>query len=148
MTPLIAGQAKLQKRGGGLTLTICDERDNIPMGDVNFAGHGILHQVEMHDGITVPIVELVLRLITGDGERTYRAFVNELEDWVTEPLAKAEEITVILATPEGENIGTTPLANPFRDTANESLGVIAELVDTPWNGAQFEIARAYVLSKG
>ncbi len=147
MKPFLAGQAVLRKTASGLTLTIYDERGNIPMGDVDFAGHGLLHQVEMRDGVTVPVIELVLRLITSNGERIYRAFIDEMEQGVMATLATAPEITVVLATPKGESIGTSTPVNPFKDTANESLGVIAGLMDKPWNGAHFAIARAYVLAK-
>ncbi|MBC7853859.1 MAG: hypothetical protein IAF94_10515 [Pirellulaceae bacterium] len=141
------GQAKLRRTSGVLSLIVCDERSNVPMGEVDFAGHGLLHQITMSDGLIVPVVELVLRLITGDGERVYRAFVNELEEGIMESLATLPEITVVLKSPKGDTFGTSPLANPFKATANESLGVISGLADKPWNGAHFATARAFVLAK-
>src|SRR5689334_22590413 len=134
MTP---GQAKLHKANGHLSLIVCDERGNVPMGAVDFGGHGLLHQITLSDGLIVPVVELVLLLKTSNAERTYRAFVNELEEGVLESLATAPQITVILTTPKGESFGTSPLANPFKATANESLGLISALADKPWNGAHF-----------
>jgi hypothetical protein len=89
------GQAKLRRSDDWLTLAVCDERGNIPMGAVDFAGHGLLHQITMTGGVIVPVVELALRLITRDTERTYRAFVNELESLATVP-----EIMVILTSPK------------------------------------------------
>ena len=145
--PRQIGQAKLRITPHGLTLTVYDEPGNIPMGAADFAGHGLLHQVEMRDGVTVPVVELVLRLITSNGERIYRAFVNELEDGIMASLATVDDITVILATPKGDKFATSPLVNPFKSTADESLGVLTALADKPWNGAHFAIARAYVLAR-
>jgi hypothetical protein len=141
------GQAKLRRTANGLTLTVCDERGNIPMGAVDFAGESILHQVEMTGGVVVPVVELVLRLLADGKERTYRAFVNELEEGIMESLATMPEITVFLTDPHGDSFGMSLMANPFHAIVNESLGLISKLADKPWNGAQFAVAIKYVLAK-
>jgi|GEM_PF-5946956 hypothetical protein len=141
------GQAKLRRIDGTLTLVVCDEPDNVPMGAVDFGGHGLLHQITLSDGVMVPVVELVLKLRAGIGERTYLAFVNELEDGVMESLATAKRISVVLTSPQGDNFAESTMLNPFKDAANESLGVIAALADKPWNGAHFAVARAYVIGQ-
>jgi len=140
------GEAKLQKRDGGLTLTICDDPGSVPMGAADIAGHGILHQVGMANGVNVAVVELVLRIVSGDSQRTYRAFVNELEQGIMAALAIAIDIKVILVTPKGREFATSPLVNPFTVTANEVLEVIAGDCAVPWNGAQFAIAVKYVVA--
>ena len=66
-----------------------------------------------------------------------------------EKIAGGSEIAdcLSLTDPLEENFSTSPLENPFRAAANESLGVISELAAKPWNGAHFAVARAYVLAK-
>jgi hypothetical protein len=143
---MLPGQAKLKKRGGTLSLIVCDKPGNVPLGAVDFAGESILHQVEMAGGVVL-VMELVLRLRLIAGERTYRAFVNELEECVVESLATMQEITVLLDSPKGETFARSTLANPFQAIVNESLGVISELAAKPWNGAQFAVAVKYLLAK-
>jgi hypothetical protein len=144
MTP---GQAILRKIKGTITLAVCDEPGAVPMGHVDFAGHGLLHQIEMHDGVTVAVVELVLRLIAPGVERTYRAYVDELQEGVMESLATAQEIMVVLTSPKGESFASSAMSNSFKQSANETLGVISALAAKPWNGAHFAVAKAFVMGQ-
>jgi hypothetical protein len=116
------------------------------MGAADFAGHGLLHQVGRANGVNVAVVELVLRIVSVDSQRTYRTFINELEQGIMAALATVTDLHVLLVTPKGKEFAKSPLVNPFAVTPNEVLDAIAGACAKPWNGAQFAIAVKYVVA--
>src|SRR6187401_1509007 len=113
MTPLLPGQAAIARHQGQVWFFVCDERENLPIGGVDFEIRGGVHHINFGDS-TVGVASVMLRLTAGDSLRFYTCLFNELEQGVVESLATQPELLIVFGTPLGECVGSTVLPNGTR----------------------------------
>lgn len=148
MKPIYPGQAAITRHNGLVTVVICDLQENLLLGDGSFDLKGELHRVTIQ-GVTVAALRFVFVLKSGGKVQEYVGWINELEENVVESLGTLQEVTMLFASPEGEQLGEATAPNTLQAVAHFSLPMISELASkAPWTPAHFAGVVAFVEASG